>query len=177
MIVVGAADRHAQHIGVFGDGTDDGDGEHQELGILMGGVAGIEEVFARVGGHRPVIVLARAVDSRERLFVEQAGQTVFVGGLLHHLHGEVLVIGPEIRVLEDRGKFVLARSHFVVARLHWHAELEERGFNVGHIRQHALGNGAEILVFHFLALGGLGAEEGSSGADQIGPKRSKSACR
>ena len=38
-----------------------------------------------------------------------------------------------------------------------------------HAGQHALGDGAEVLVFQLLALGRLGAEEGAAGVDQVGP--------
>ena len=119
----------------------------------MRGVAGIEQVFAGVGGHRPVVVLAAAVDAGERLFVQQADQAVLVGGAAHDLHDQVLVIGGEVAVFEERGEFVLAGGHFVVAGLDGDAELEQFVFAVGHEGQHALGNGAEILVFQFLALG------------------------
>ena len=42
---------------------------------------------------------------------------------------------------------------------------------VGHAGQHALGDGAEVLVFQFLSLGRLGAEQRAAGVDQVGPGR------
>ena len=80
-----------------------------------------------------------------------------------------LVVGREVRVLEDRRDLVLARGHLVVPRLDRHAELEQLGLGVGHARQHALGDRAEVLVFQLLALGRLGAEERAAGVDQVGP--------
>ena len=44
---------------------------------------------ARVGAHRPVVVLARAVDARERLLVQQAHQAIAAGDVLHHLHRQL----------------------------------------------------------------------------------------
>jgi len=44
--------------------------EEQELKVLVRGVSGLEQVLAFIGAHRPVVVLARAVDARERLLVE-----------------------------------------------------------------------------------------------------------
>ncbi len=131
---------------------------------------GLSRFSPDVGRHRPVVVLARSVDAGERLFVKQADQAVFVGGLSHYFHRQVLVVGAEIGVLKDRGEFVLAGGDFVVAGLHRHAELEELGFHIGHVGKNALGNRSEILVFHFLPLGRLGAEERSSGVDQVGAK-------
>jgi hypothetical protein len=48
--------------------------------------------------------------------VQQADQAVVVGGLAQDLHDEVLVVGREVGVLEDRGDLVLARGDLVVAR-------------------------------------------------------------
>ena len=114
-------------------------------------------------------MLAGAVDAGERLLVQQADQAVLVGRAAHDLHRQHLVIGGQVRVLEDRRDFVLARRDFVVPGLDRHAELEQLRLGVGHAGQHALGDGAEVLVFQFLALGRLGAEERAAGVDEVGP--------
>ncbi len=49
------------------------------------------------------------------------------------------------------------------------AELDEFVFAVGHERQNALGNHAEIMVFEFLALWRGRAEKSASRGDQVGP--------
>ena len=64
------------------------DAEDEELGVVVRVVAGVEQVLAGVGGHRPVVVLARAVDAGERLLVQQADQAVLVGGLAQDLHDQ-----------------------------------------------------------------------------------------
>ena len=84
--------------------------EDEELRVVVRVVAGVEQVLAGVGRHRPVVVLARAVDAGERLLVQQADQAVVVGGLAQDLHDQVLVIGREVGVLEDRRDLVLARA-------------------------------------------------------------------
>ena len=145
--------------------------EDQELRVVVRIVSRVQQILAGVGGHRPVVVLTRAVDARERLLMQQAGQAVFVGHAAERLHDQVLVIGREIRVLEDRGDFVLAGSHFVVAGLHRNAELGQLEFHFRHARQHALRNDAEILIFQLLALGRLGAKERAAGVDQVGPRK------
>ena len=43
--------------------------KQQELGVLAGGLAGLEEVLASVGGEGPVVVLAGAVDAGKGLFM------------------------------------------------------------------------------------------------------------
>ena len=82
---------------------------------------------------------------------------------------ELVVIGREVRVLEDRGDLVLARGDLVVPRLDRDAELEHLGLAVGHAREHALRDGAEVLVFQFLALRRLGAEQRPTAVEQVGP--------
>ncbi len=60
------------------DGADHRDQERQELGVGVGVRARVEQVLAVVGRHRPVVVLARAVDARERLLVDQEHQAVLL---------------------------------------------------------------------------------------------------
>jgi hypothetical protein len=49
---------------------------HQELHIGMRLILRIEEVDAGVGGNRPVVMLARAVDSGKGLLVQQRSQAM-----------------------------------------------------------------------------------------------------
>ena len=97
--------------------------EEQELQVLRRRVARVEQVVPGVGAHRPVVVLARAVDAGERLLVQQADQAVAAGDVLQHLHRQLLVVGADVRVLEDRRELVLRRGDLVVAGLDRHAEL------------------------------------------------------
>ena len=152
-----------------GDGADDGDQEEQELGVVVRGVAGLEQVVAQVVGQRPVEVLARAVDARERLLVQQELEAVAVGHALHRLHDQHVVVGGDVGVLEGEGDLVLRRRDLVVPGLDRHAELVELGLGLEHAGQDALGDRAEVVVLHLLALGRLGAEEGPAGVDQVGP--------
>ena len=119
------------------DGAQHGRAEDQELHVVVRRVAGAEQVVAELVGQRPVVVLARSVDARERLLVQQARQAVLRRDLLQHLHRHHLVIDGEVGVLEHRRDFVLARRHFVVPRLHRHAHLEQLELGFGHARQHA----------------------------------------
>src|SRR5437870_3750506 len=81
------------------------------------------------------------------------------GGAMEDLHGQHLVVGGQVGVLEERRDLVLAGGDLVVPGLDRHAQLEQLGLAVGHAGQHALVDGAEVLVLQFLALGRRGAEE------------------
>ena len=57
-------------------GLDEAAQEKKELDILAGGVAGLEQVVAVVGGQRPVVMLAGAVDAGKGFFMEQADEVM-----------------------------------------------------------------------------------------------------
>ncbi len=133
-------------------------------------VARLQQVVAEVVAHRPVEMLARAVDAGERLLVQQAGQAVLRRDAAQRLHHHHLVVGGDVGVLEDRGDLVLARRHFVVPRLDRHADLEELGFAFHHAGEDALGDRAEVLILELLALGRLGPEQRAAGVDQVGAR-------
>ena len=122
-----------------------------------------------VVGQRPVEVLARPVDARERLLVEQELEAVAVGHALHGLHDQHVVVGRDVGVLERDGDLVLRRRDLVVPGLDRHAQLVQLGLGLEHAGQDPLGDRAEVMVLHLLALGRLGAEEGPAGVDQVGP--------
>ena len=134
-------------------------------------VARIEQVALRRAAERPVDVLARAVDAGEWLFVRQAGHAVFLGHPLERDHHQLLMIGRQVGRLEDRRDFVLRRGHFVVPRLDRNAELEQLALGFQHEGQHALRNGAEVMIFELLALRRLGAEQRATGGEQVGPSK------
>ena len=135
--------------------------------LSCGFAPGLQQVVPLVVAHRPVEVLARSVDAGKRLLVQQAGEPVLRRRPPHRLHRHHLMIGGEVGVLEHRRDLVLARRHFVVARLHRHADLVELGFDLRHERHHAIGDRAEVLIFELLALRRLGAEQRPAGVDEI----------
>ena len=128
---------------------------------------GFEQVVARVGAHRPVVVLARAVDAGERLLVQEAHEAVAAGDVLQQLHRELLVVGADVRVLEDRRDLELGRGDLVVAGLHRHAEAAQLALGLEHVREHALGDRAEVVVVELVALRRLGAEQRAAGRDEV----------
>ena len=177
VILAGVGDRRAQQLLVRVDGLDDGRAEEQEQQVLVRRVARLEQVDARVGAHRPVVVLARAVDAGERLLVQQADEPVAAGDVLHDLHRQLLVVGADVGVLEDRRDLVLGRRDLVVAGLDRHAELGQLLLGLEHAGQHALGDRAEVVVVELLALRRLGAEQRAAGRSRGPGARSSTARR
>ena len=123
VVVAREGDGAAQQLLIFIHARDEGRQEQQKLRVLAGRLAGGEEVFARVGAQRPVIVLAGAVDTRKGLFMQQADQPVPVGDLLHDLHCQLVLVVGGVAVAVDGGHLVLGRSDLVVLGLAQNAEL------------------------------------------------------
>ena len=164
----GVGDRGAQQLLVLVDRLEHRRAEEQELQVLVRGVARLEQVVAGVGAHRPVVVLAGAVDAGERLLVQQADEPVAARHVLHHLHRELLVVAADVRVLEHRRHLVLRRRDLVVARLDRHAEPGELLLGLEHAGEHALGDRPEVVVVELVALRRLGAEQRAAGGDEVG---------
>ncbi len=74
-------------------------------------------VFAGICGECPVVVLTASVDAFERLFMEQARETMVVSYLLHHLHDELVVVNGNIDGLKYRSKFMLSSATSFVLSL------------------------------------------------------------
>ena len=169
VILADVRDRRAQQRLVRVDRGDDRGAEEQELEVLARRVARIEQVVAGVGAHRPVVVLARAVDAGERLLVQQADEPVAAGDVLHHLHRQLLVVGADVRVLEDRRDLVLRRRDLVVTGLDRHAEALELTLGLEHAGEDALGDRAEVVLVELVALRRLGAEQRAARRVEVGP--------
>ena len=168
VVVAGGGHRGAQQVGVFIHRLDDGRQEHQELQVLHGGVAGVQQVFV-AGAHGPVVVLAAAVDPLEGLLVQQADQAVLGGDLLHHLHGQQVVVDGHVGGVEDGGQLMLAGGHLVVLGLGGHAQLPQHVVQLLHESGHPGPDGAKVVLLQLLALGGRRAEQGAAGQDQVLP--------
>ena len=169
VIVAGGGYRQPQQILIVVYGLDGTAQEQQELSVLIGGVAGLEEVHAGVGGQRPVVVLAAAVDACKGLFSQQAHQTVAGGHLLHDLHGQLVVVSGHVGNREDGGQLMLGGSYLVVLRLGQDAQLPEFLVQVLHVGFHPGLDDAEIVVVQLLALGRLGTEQGPAAEHQVLP--------
>lgn len=138
-----------------------------ELGVLSGGVTGFHEVLAGVGADRPVVVLAGSVDASEGLLVQEASEVVLSGDVSHDLHHNHVVIAGDAHRFEDRGHLVLSRSDFVMSSGGGDSESPEVPFDILNVSEDSSVYGSEIVIFHLLAFGWLGADEGSSASDEI----------
>ena len=65
---------------------NDGGEEEQELRVVFGRAAGVEQILSAVRAQRPVVVLAAAVDALKGFFVQQTDHAVPCCGLLHYFH-------------------------------------------------------------------------------------------
>ena len=148
-----------EQILIFVDRLDNGAEEQQELRVFVRRVAGLEKVDARIGGDRPVVVLAAAVDAGERLFVQQADKSVPCRDLLHDFHGELVVVGGDVGGGEDGRELVLSGRDLVVLGLGENAELPQLLVEICHERRDARLDRAEVMVVHLLSLGRLCAEK------------------
>ncbi len=166
VVVTGGGDGCPQQVGVVVDRGDEEREEDQELQVVLGVVARLEEVLV-VSGDGPVVVLAGAVDILERLLVLEAGKAVVGREELELLHGEEVVVNGERALLEDGGELVLAGRDLVVLRLQGHGELPELVVDLLHERVDGGADGAEVVLLELLALGGLGAKQGAAGEDEV----------
>ena len=167
VVVARAGYGDAQQVLIVVRGLDDGAEEEQELRVLARGLAGIEKIDARVGGKRPVVVLAGAVDALEGLFAQQADEPVLFGGLLHDVHDELVVVRGDVGRVIYAGELVLGGSGLIVLGPGRDADAPELLVYLAHEGRYAGLDGAEIVVVHLLALGRHGAVEGAAGVDEV----------
>ena len=166
MVIAGGGNRGTQQVSVFIDCLDDGGQKDHKLQVFHRGIAGIQQVFA-LGADGPVVVLAGTVNALERLFVLQADQAVLIGNLLHHFHGQKVVVDGNVGGIVNGGELMLAGGNFVVLGLCGDAQLPQLGVQI----LHKVGdNGADhtkVVLFQFLALGRCRAKQGAAGQNQV----------
>ena len=167
VIVAGGSHRQPQQILIIIHRLNNGAQEQQEPGVLIGRVAGRQQVHAGIGGDGPVVVLAGAVDAVKGLLMEQTYQTVTGSYLLHDLHGQLVVVGGHVGGGVDGSQLMLGGGHLVMLGLGQNAQLPQLLVQVGHVGRHTGFDGAEIVVVHLLTLGRLRAEQSAATEDQI----------
>ncbi len=166
MVVSGRGNSDTKQILIIIHGLDDGSEESQELEVIHGGVAGIQQVLA-AGGQRPVVVFAGAIDTIEGLLVNQAHKTVALGNLLHHFHSQQIVIDGLVGGVENGCQFVLCGSNLVVLGAGGDAQLPQLVVQLLHEFGDLGTNHAKVMLLQLLALGGGMTEQGTASEDQI----------
>ena len=167
MIVARRRDGCAQDALVSVHRRDDAGEDEHEADILFGIFTRIEQVEPRIGGERPVVVLARAVDPFEGLFVQQADHVVLLRDLLHQLHRELVVVNGDVGRRKDGRKLVLRGRDFVVLGLGKDAVRPERLVQIAHKLGDAGLEHAEVVIFQLLSAGRSCAEEGASRQNEV----------
>ena len=149
------------------DGADDGAEDRQEDGVLVGRLAGVEEIALAVG-DRPVVVLAGAVDAGKGLLVEEADEPMSLGDGAQDLHREHVVVNGQILLLEDGGDLELGGRRLVVARLGGDAQTPQLLLHLRHERRHARTYRAKVVVLELLVLGRRRPEQRPPRLHQVG---------
>ena len=169
VVVAGGGHGNAQHILIIVHCLNHSAEEQQKLGVFIRGFARLQQVDAGVGDHGPVVVLAAAVNAGEGLLMQQAHHVKAAGQLLHQLHGQLVVVGGDVGGGEYRSQLVLGGGGLVVLGLGHNTQAPQLLIQGLHEGGHPGLDGAEIMVVQLLPLGGLGAEEGAPGVDQVLP--------
>ena len=112
-------------------------------------------------------MLAASIDAGKGFLVEQAGEAVALRHLLHHFHGELVVVGGDIGGGEDGGKLVLGRSNLVVLSFGVDPQFPEFLVQILHKCLYPGFDSPKIVVIQFLALWRLGAKQGPAAEHQI----------
>ena len=118
-------------------------------------------------------MLAAAVHACKGLFMQQADKTVPGSQMPHDIHGQHIVIAGIIGIFINRGDLELPRRHLIVACLGGNAQGHKLIFHILHETHYPGGNGAKIVIFHFLPLGRGRANQRASRKKNIGPQGGK----
>lgn len=93
--------------------------------FFIGVSPGFSRLWPSESHSDQLVVLARSVDARERLFVQQANVAMPPGRAAHHFHRQHVVVRGDVHVLVYGSDLELAGSHFVVAGMRRDAEREK----------------------------------------------------
>ena len=168
VVVAAGGDADAHDVAVHVDSAREGSDEGDELSLGLFGLARGEEVLAAVGVDTPVAVLAGAVDTGERLLVEQSLDTVMHAEVFNDLEREGVLVGGDVGELEDRAELDLRGGDFVVEG--GHADADGPELLLHGIEEGACGRGhfVEVVVVGLLAAGGGSTDERAAGGNEVG---------
>ena len=99
--------------------------------------------------------------------MNQAGEMMSSCHPLHHFHRNLVLIRRLIGIGVDECQFVLGRRHLVMLGLGQNTNLPKFRIQLLHKSRHTRLQLPEVMVFQFLPLRWLVAEEGTTGQAQI----------
>ena len=95
--------------------------------------------------------------------MQQADQPVAFRYLLHHFHGQLVLIRRDIAGGVDRRQLMLPRRDFLMLGLGGNAQLPQLIVQILHKGLYPGFNSAKVMVVQFLPLGRFCTEKGSPG--------------
>ena len=120
--------------------------EGHKLQIFKGGATGFEKIYACVCAERPIVVLTRAVNAFEWLFVQKYAEMVTCCNLTHYGHQQLIVVICKVCLLVYRSQLELVWCNLVVACFEWNTEFQTLILQILHKGEHSLRNSTEIVV-------------------------------
>ena len=166
MLVAGTYNAHAQQIVVFVYRLNDSSQENEELQVVLGSVAGVQQVHAG-GRQRPVVMLTAAVYAFKGFFVQQANQTMLGSQLFHQFHGQQVVVNRHVAAVENGSKLVLAGSNFVVLGFCRYTQTSQLFVQIFHESGNFFTQSTKVVLFHFLTLCRGCTKQGAAGQNQV----------
>ena len=132
VIISGTCNGKSHQICIIVNCLNDCYEEYQELNILCRSLAGIQQVQTGICGHGPVVMFTGTVDSVKRLLVKEANISMLICNLLHHLHGQLVVINSYVGGIKHRCQLMLAGSNLIMFCLGRNSKLPELLIQVMH---------------------------------------------
>mmetsp|Transcript_9218 Transcript_9218/g.29047 ORF Transcript_9218/g.29047 Transcript_9218/m.29047 type:complete len:276 (-) Transcript_9218:564-1391(-) len=173
-VVVARADARAAHdVAVHLDAAREAGRRDHEAHLVLLGLARLHHVHRAAARrrenalHRPVVVLAVAVDALERLLVEADVQAVHVGEGLHELHAHHVLVDGHVRDGEDGRELMLARRDLVVVRGHRAAEEPQLLLQRLAVPRDGVGHRPKITELELLVGGRRRADHGPVAHHQV----------
>ncbi len=98
-------------------------------------------------------MLARPVDFRERLLMQQDRKIMVLGYLFHQVHEQLVVIYGKVGLGVDRGALILVRGYLVMPCFQRYSQAVGLILKIFHEMGHPLMDAPEIMIGKLLVLG------------------------
>ena len=167
LIVPRTSGRSAQQIGILVDRLNESGQDQQKAPVARRIIGLRQQILPVVCNQRVIVVLARPIDSRKRLFMQQARQPLLLGDDAHQLHCELVVVTGDIGLIVHRRKLVLRGRGLIVLCLGGHAKRPKLPIKRVHIIGDAQADAAAVMIVKLLSLGRPGAQQRAAADFQI----------